>query len=231
MGLFYLVIGVGLLLVLLMSARWFQAAQPRHVVTGLRWIAIAGGGVVALWLLATGRAAQVLFLLIPFAPLLKRWWDRNRATAQTPPGQTSDVDTAYLRMSLDHASGAMDGLVLDGGFKGRRLSELAPAQLLELLADLRIADGDSAALLESYLDALHSGWREAEPQAEQDPRATPGADMTREEAHRILGVQPGASSDEILTAWRALMKRNHPDQGGSPYLAAKINQAKDVLLG
>lgn len=231
MGLFYLMLGVGLLLVLLMGARWFQAAQPRHVAAGLRWVAVAGGGAAALWLLATGRAVQFLYLLVPLAPFLKRWWDRGRATAQTPPGQTSDVDTAYLRMSLDHATGAMDGLVLAGAFKGRRLSELAPPQLLDLLGELRIGDADSAALLESYLDALHAGWRQSEARADASEGPTPSGEMTRDEAYRILGVSPGASADEILKAWRALMKRNHPDQGGSPYLAAKINQAKDLLIG
>jgi hypothetical protein len=195
---------------------------------------MAGGGAAAVWLLATGRAAQVLYLLIPMAPLLKRWWDRNRATAQTTPGQTSDVETPFLRMSLDHASGAMDGLVLAGGFKGRRLSELTPPQLLDLLGDLRVADGDSAALLESYLDALHAGWRSAEAGEAGEAGASgtgyAAPEMSREEAYRILGLAPGAGREEILKAWRELMKRNHPDHGGSPYLAAKINEAKAFLL-
>lgn len=234
MGLFYLLIGVGLLLVIVSAARWYAAAPPRQVVAGLRWIAMAGGGAAAVWLLATGRAAQVLYLLIPMAPLLKRWWDRNRATAQTTPGQTSDVETPFLRMSLDHASGAMDGLVLAGGYKGRRLSELTPPQLLDLLGDLRVADGDSAALLESYLDALHAGWRSAEAGEAGEAGASgtgyAAPEMSREEAYRILGLAPGAGREEILKAWRELMKRNHPDHGGSPYLAAKINEAKAFLL-
>jgi hypothetical protein len=230
MGLFYLLIGVGLLLVVLWAARWYAAAPPRQVVAGLRWIAFAGGGAAALWLLATGRAAQILYLLIPMAPLLKRWWDRHRATAQTTPGQTSDVETSFLRMSLDHASGSMDGLVLAGGFKGRRLSEMAPAQLLVLLGDLRVSDADSAALLESYLDALHAGWRSADD-GEAGAAAGPASpEMTRDEAYRILGLAPGAGREEILKAWRELMKRNHPDHGGSPYLAARINEAKALLL-
>lgn len=232
MGLFYLLIGVGLLLVVIWAARWYAAAPPRHVVAGLRWIAVAGGGAAALWLLATGRAVQVLYLLIPMAPLLKRWWNGYRATAQTTPGQTSDVETAFLRMSLEHASGAMDGLVLAGDFKGRRLSELTPAQLLALLAELRVADADSAVLLESYLDALHADWRSADGAAAGGREAAAGtsAEMTREEAYRILGLAPGAGREEIIKAWRELMKRNHPDQGGSPYLAAKINQAKQLLV-
>jgi hypothetical protein len=233
MGLFYVLIGVAALALLLMAARWFASAPPRQVMVGLRWAAALGGGAAAIWLMMTGRAVQVLYLLIPLLPFMKRWWQQMRNAAGAEPGKRSDVETAWLRMSLDHDSNTMDGLVLQGRWRGRRLAELSAAQLLDLLAELRVADGDSAALLEGYLDAVHAGWRGA--QAGDDapgsaPRAAAGA-MTREEAYRVLGLAPGAGQEEIRRAWRELMKRNHPDQGGSPYLAAKINEAKELLLG
>ena len=233
MALFYLIIGIAVLLLLLSAARWYASAPPSQVMASLRWLAMLGGGTAAIWLVVSGRAMQALYLLIPFLPLVKRWWTERRGAAPTTPGQRSDVETAWLRMNLDHDSGTLDGLILQGNRKGRRLSELPAEQLLDLLAELRVADQDSAALLETYLDAVHAGWRAARDEAPQDADAgqSRAGEMTQDEARRILGVARDASEEEILQAWRALMKRNHPDQGGSAYLAAKINQAKELLVG
>ena len=54
--------------------------------------------------------------------------------------------------------------------------------------------------------------------------------MTTEEARQILGVKPNSSKDEILSAFKKLMLINHPDKGGTEYLAAKIIQAKKTLI-
>ena len=124
----------------------------------------------------------------------------------------------------------LDGVVLEGSYQGRRLGELALDQLVDLLADCRAEDTQSATILEAYLDRVHGdGWREGF----HGGRAHHGgedAHMTPAEAREILDVKADASRDEIIESHRRLMQKNHPDRGGSTYLAAKINQAKDVLL-
>jgi hypothetical protein len=70
-------------------------------------------------------------------------------------------------------------------------------------------------------------WSRAEIPRERRRAST----MSREEALRVLGLGPGASADDIREAHRRLIRQNHPDTGGSDYLASKINEAKDVLLG
>ncbi|QQP92355.1 DnaJ domain-containing protein [Skermanella sp. TT6] len=139
-------------------------------------------------------------------------------------------------MRLDHDSGRMGGEVLRGRFQGRMLDDLGLEELLDLLRECRDADSQSAAILEAYLDRTREeDWRAGAPGAGEHgggsagSRGTGGA-MTREEAYEVLGLQPGASEGEIKDAHRRLMLKMHPDQGGSTYLAAKINQAKDLLL-
>lgn len=153
-----------------------------------------------------------------------------RSTAGT--GQTSSVSGAGLAMHLDHDSGEMDGEVLAGRFKGRKLSELTLEQLLEAARDFR-DDAESSRLLEGYLDRSHPGWRD-DAQADQTRRkraASTAGGMDSKEAYEFLGLQPGASDAEVRAAHRRLMKQVHPDRGGSAALAAKINEAKDRILG
>lgn len=235
MFLFYFLIGVVLLALFWTVLRWFAEADPRQLVRAGHVLLAIAGGAVALWFVATGKAADAIVLATTLAPFFVRWkalWTRMKNAAGPAPGSTSGVETSWLRMSLDHASGTMDGRVLRGTYRGRQLGQLSLAELRGLAAEVR-GDGDTAALLEAYLDRLHPGWRQSE--RAEDPHATPSAApsaaMSRDEAWRILGLEPGAGQAAIRDAHRRLMKKLHPDQGGSSYLAAKINQAKDLLLG
>jgi DnaJ domain len=135
-------------------------------------------------------------------------------------------------MTLDHDTGEMNGSVLAGAFAGSQLASLDKASLLSILAECHASDPDGVRLLEVYLDRRCPRWRDDARDEVQGWSYTQSASgvMTPEEAHRILDLQPGASPDEIRQAHRKLMKKLHPDQGGSTYLAARVNQAKDILL-
>jgi hypothetical protein len=150
-------------------------------------------------------------------------------------GQKSGVRTDTIEMVLDHDSGSMEGQCLRGRFAGRALASLREGELLQLLDDIGAADSQGAALLEAYLDRRCKGWRERRPaggskEESRQPRDRNGG-MDRKEAYDVLGLKPGASEAEIRAAHRRLMMKLHPDQGGSTYLASRINEAKDALLG
>jgi len=233
-ALFYLLIGVGILLLFMTALRGFVNANPRTLVMGLRWSAVVVGGLFALWLLVTGRLGQALITVTALAPLFMRWkalWNSIRNAGGPSQGQSSDVETAWLRMSLDHDSGAMDGTILQGPWKGRLLSELSIDALLDLLAECRVSDPDGAQLVEAYLERVRPGWREQAGEGRAQPEPPASSAMTREEAYRVLGLEAGADDAAVREAHRRLMLKMHPDTGGSSYLAAKINQAKDLLLG
>lgn len=230
LGLFLL--GIGLVVGLYLLVQVFVTAEPRTLAKMLRWVGIVIAVVVVGVLLITGRLGIATALIAFAVPLVSRWRGlRNRMRAAMGPtgGQTSQVETLYLRMVLSHDTGAMTGEVLHGAFRGRSLESLGFPGLLALLDECRGNDPQSAALLETWLDRAHPDWRER-VEAASSARAASGGPMTADEAREILGVPPGATPSEVKEAHRRLMMKVHPDHGGSTYLAAKINLAKDVLL-
>ena len=236
MGLFYLLIGCGAAFLLWLLLRSLADAPPKKIIAGAK-IAGAGVGILgALFLLVTGRLWSVLALGSAFAPALMRffksWQIGQGGTAQTQT-EDSSVETRLLRMTLDHATGAMDGLVREGPLRGRKLSELGLEALLELLAEARLDDPDSAPLLEAFLDRAAPDWRSHSGGAagEAHPASQARGGMTRAEAARLLGVAEDADEATIKTAHRRLMMKVHPDHGGTDELAARLNDAKRVLLG
>jgi DnaJ domain len=231
----YFLLGLALLAGALLTIRWFVRAEPAQVAKALRWSLVAGAVVVGILLIVAGRQVLLFFLLPALIPLLMRsrlLWRRAKAAVGPAPGQTSEVTTRYLRMVLDHDSGEMSGAILEGTFAGRRLGDLDEAELIALWRECRAADGQSAAVLEAYLDrTLGEDWREAAGAASGGEGAGGREGMSREDAYKILGLEPGASDSDIREAHHRLMQKVHPDHGGSNYLAAKINWAKDLLLG
>ena len=158
------------------------------------------------------------------------WGPRPQGPRGAQTGASS-VRSAALEMELDHATGAMNGVVLVGRFEGETLDEMPEGDLIALRREIG-GDEESLALLDAYLDRRFPRWREAgeaDAGAGQGGAPRTGA-MDEEEAYQVLGLQPGAAAAEIREAHRRLMKGAHPDQGGSTFLAAKINEAKDVLL-
>jgi hypothetical protein len=232
----YFGLGVLVLVAALWLLRAFVEADPARLVRAARISLVAVGAslalVVLVVLVASGRLGLGLAEIGGLAPLALRGlaqWRRRRAATAPPPGQTSEIETDYLRMRLDHDTGIMSGIVRRGPFHGRHLSELSRDELIALWRECRAEDAQGASLLEAYLDRVMAGWREAGESAGAGARR-PSDVMTQEEAYAVLGLSAGASEAEIREAYHRLMMKIHPDQGGSTYLAAQINRAREVLL-
>ena len=195
-------------------------------------------GVATLGLMYLSTRFHWSILLLGLAPLLPRLWgafNRAQAARGPTPGSTSRVEADWLRMTIDHDTGKLNGEVVNGAFRGRTLDSLDHRELLVLLSQCRRNDSESARLLEAYLDRRLGGdWRrgEANEDAAGDPHRAGAADvpMTMPQALQILGLEPDASRAAIVEAHRRLIQKLHPDRGGSSYLAAQINRAKDILL-
>ena len=233
-----LILGIALLVGLFLIGRWYVQADPKLLIKLVRFGAILVGVVFVALIALSGRwgwLPALLFIALPWLSRLRALSTFAKNMRGPSPGQTSKVQTRFVRMQLDHDSGAMDGNVVEGTYAGRRLGDMGLGELIALWHECA-ADQQSQAVMTSYLDRAHGDtWREAAgggtggAGSGAAARASPGA-MTREEACEILGVEPGASPQEIERAYRRLMLKAHPDQGGSDWLAAKINQAKALLL-
>lgn len=198
-------------------------ANPATIARASRGTASGAVFAIAAFFALRGLLAVAipLFLFGLFLLGAQRGFNRTNKS----PGQKSSVRTSILEMWLNHDDGSMDGTVSTGRYTGRHLSELDLADLLQLLGECVSAGDQSEALLMAYLDRVHPQWRE---QAGSAGAAAAGS-MSREDALDILGLKEGATEKDIRTAYRKMMKKHHPDSGGSAYLAARINEANDVL--
>ena len=228
-----LIFGLVLLALLLWALHAFTKVKPQTAAVVLK----TGGGLGAIAVAGLLGARGRLDIAIPLGLTglgLLGWlpWSIPGLGARTQKssGQVSRVRSAFVEMELDHDTGAMHGRILAGRHEGASLDALDVATLAGFLPDI---DEESRALLMAYLDRREPLWRDnaqADATAGSSHRGWSTGKMTEEEAYQILGVQPGASARDIGLAHRSLMKKLHPDQGGSTYLAARVNEAKDVLL-
>jgi hypothetical protein len=228
----YLIAGFAALAIGILAMRAFARANPTWVARRLTM----GAGVVLLLAAGVFALRGLEFVAVPLA-MFASWllWGSTSGPwgvggARKSPGQTSSVTTDHLEMELDHDTGEMRGRVLKGIFKDRDIESLSPADMALLWQDCRHTDPPSAQIIEAYLDRTYPSWREDMARGESDMSRGPDGRMTVEEAFEILGLKPGAGEEEIRRAHRDLMLKLHPDRGGSTYLAAKINEAKDVLI-
>ena len=222
-----------LALLVLLGVMWFMswygkaepAARNRAIKTGLIYILAA----VLLLLVVTGRIPVIFAAVSAALPFLHRLLAYRGLIGLLGrfAGQRMGVTrftTAWLIVELDMAKRSMDATVTRGQFADRKLSQLSDTELDSLLEEVS-DDFQSRTAVNAYIMAKKG---QSYQQSTQPP---PGdGKMTVSQAYEILGLDPDANEDEIKRAHKRLMQKLHPDRGGSSYLAAQINAAKDILL-
>lgn len=224
----YLALGLALFGLLYLVARWFASASTRQLAQAFTTFAAVFSAMASTGLLLTGRLGLAIVTVAATVMAVRALVQGPRGADPlrgSQAGPASSVATRYLAMSLDHVTGEVDGLVQLGVFQRRELSSLGLSELRALLEEVQQEDPPAVALLEAYLDRRWPDWRDAAAPAR--PASTA---MDERTALEILGLPEGAGEAEIKAAHRALMARCHPDHGGSAYLAAQLNLARDHLL-
>ncbi len=231
----FLLFGIIGLAVAYLAALLFVRANPATIARRVKPLGIGAAAILALFLVLTGRFMLARQVIAAAMSVLAGGGAFSGYARRGPSaGGQSKVRTQMLDMELDHESGEMHGTILSGRFAGATLGALSENDLIAFHQECCRTPDQSQAILEAYLDRMHPDWqadkRFANEGQTRDERRGAGGPMSAGEALEILGLGDGAGPDDVKKAHKRLMKVYHPDQGGSDYLAAKINQAKDVLL-
>jgi hypothetical protein len=230
----YLLLGFAVLVALLVAARFYTGANPQVLARQLRILAGVAVFAIAFAFAVRGALGYAGPLAAVGAWLLWGGGGPNWGGSGSAPsaGRTSRIETEFLEVELDLDTGLIRGRVLKGTYAGRELEYMSPIEMAQLWQDCRFADPQSAQVVEVYLDRAHPTWREDMARTGGgEGSAASGGSMTRAQALDVLGLGEDAGDDDIRRAHRDLMMKMHPDRGGSTFIAAKINEAKDVLLG
>ena len=188
---------------------------------------------------AGGLAADEGRILTPNVSAGSRAFDEDDAPPRSARGSTRTSQT--FEMWFDREAGEERARIVDGPFRGRKIEALSRTECFRLHEYCRFHDPVAAQWLEGYIHRRFTGGGRAKPRESEtwqwesrrhEPRRPRPADgpMSREEALQALGLAPDAGPEAIVKAHRALIKRHHPDHGGSHDAAARINRAKDVLM-
>ncbi len=186
----------------------------------------------AVYLVLSGRMhwlGAVIAAIIPVAKALFIWGSRALPLLRMAgrfKSTPSQFRTQSLLVTINFANGQISGEILTGDFAGKQLSELSSDELQTLMEQLKNTDRESYILLQAYL--LRSGSSNYQSSDSYQPNNY--TELSENEAYEVLGLPTTASKDEVIKAHKRLMQRLHPDRGGSDYLAAKINAAKDKLI-
>lgn len=187
---------------------------------------------IAIYLVFTGRMHWLgagIAALVPILRTILIWGGRAGPLLRlfgrfkTTPSQ---FRSQFLVVTINFSSGSIDGEIISGDFSGKKLAELSEAELKQLLEQYKTSDKESYILLQAYL--IRSGSSSGQSYQQYNPSNI--SELSTNEAYEILGLPNTATKDEIVKAHKRLMQRMHPDRGGSDYLAAKINAAKDLLI-
>lgn len=246
-----LLLGLIILMAVVLFMRWFATHEPRDVLQGLKWGGVAAVAILAVLLAATGRLGWVMAVLAAWLPwairalhlhaLIRGFWTALTSIGFHPvSGSTqraSVIETECLRMVLNPISGRLSGRVRTGALAGRMLDDLSLAEI-GVLYRFCATDENSLKVLEAWLDREGpADWRLHMTSAFKNDNefsaehACTRGQMSHAEALRVLNLEADATPDQIREAYCRLITRLHPDHGGSSYLAAQLNCARDVLLG
>ena len=229
---------------LMLAGRWYVSTDTKNLLKVLRWLLLGIVFSIVLFFIFSGRLTWAFAAL----PALLPWFFRLRTVARAAKtfsrmrqshgagfsskstGRNSNIETRYLRMCLDNDTGVMDGEVIAGPYIGQFLDNMSVQDLIQLRRLCDKDDPESGRVLEVYLDRRHPDWREENSETSESSSSPRTSAMGRAEAIQILGLREGFTKSEIKQAHRRLISGMHPDHGGSNFLAAQINRAKDVLL-
>ena len=234
-------IGIALLIAFILFGRWYVTAEPKEAMKALKWTGIGFFVIISCFFIFTGRLSWAFMgipVLLPWliraravARVAKTFRQMSQSNAGVKSGNISSVETRFFKMILDHDSGDIRGTIIEGDHTGAYVEDITTQKLIVLLNTCLLEDIHSARILEAYLDRNRPDWHDFIKDPDTSSHRANTNVMDRVLALQILWLSQGATEKKIKEAHRKLISGMHPDHGGSNYLAAQINQAKDVLLG